>query len=78
MSVSEEHGMRCPKCGEDHSIIIAATVNAHLLPDGVEEHDGAYEWSSTDACRCTNCGHSGLVEDFQIEDEDEDEFDAAA
>lgn len=67
-TVTDNWNMRCPVCGADDEIDIAATVNVRLCPDGTDVFaaaNGDHEWTDDSAASCTACGHHGKVRDFQ-------------
>jgi hypothetical protein len=62
--------MRCPKCGGDTRIDIAATVWVRLTPDGTdtdEATEGGHFWDDDSPARCDACDHNGKVKEFQPE-----------
>ena len=66
MSVLEQWGLKCPKCGEDHTIDIAATISVRLSEDGTdpdEARDRSHEWDENSGASC-GCGFCGKVADF--------------
>lgn len=68
MSVSENHGVICPKCGQDHSIDVTASVDVRLFPDGAtmeDAFDGSMVWDDASPAQCQACGHVGTVKTFR-------------
>lgn len=67
-SVSQEWGMRCPKCGCDESLDVAVMAWARLTSDGTDwAACNDQEWDDESACVCNDCGHSGLVREFEFD-----------
>jgi Zn ribbon nucleic-acid-binding protein len=60
-------GMKCPKCGQEDSLKIAATCIFTVTDDGTEDDGNDREWADTNYCECPDCGHHGTVADFTIE-----------
>ena len=56
-------GMRCPECGSLEPFLISARVTVVAYDDGVAP-DGDIEWEGDSGCLCKECGHSGIVSDF--------------
>jgi hypothetical protein len=65
-------GMKCPKCAQEESLKIEATCLFTVTDDGTEDDGDGREWSDTNYCECTECGHRGIVTDFTIEKWDTD------
>lgn len=65
-SVRETFGLACPKCACDGPLLVRAETCLRLLPYGTEPV-GHREWFADSPCTCITCGHSGLVDDFDIE-----------
>lgn len=62
--------MRCPSCGDDSQLDIAATVSVRLTPEGSDTDgtfDGSHEWDSGSPVQCITCGWSGLVKDTETD-----------
>jgi len=60
--------MKCPKCGGEDRIDIAATVWVRLTSDGTDADlaaDGGHFWEDDSAARCVACDHQGTVKDFE-------------
>ena len=58
--------IKCPLCGSDESIDIAATVWVRLVPDGTdvyEARDGDQTWDDDSPATC-GCGWDGIVGDL--------------
>lgn len=69
MSVTEEHEMACPNCGEDSFLDVEARLFVRLTSQGSdadESVDGSHEWDDKSYCVCQGCGHEGRVADFRI------------
>ena len=69
--MSNQFDMKCPCCGGDDEIDIAATVWVRLCHNGTdifEAHNGDHEWSDGSDAQCCACGHTGTVREF-TEDE---------
>jgi ribosomal protein S27E len=59
--------MRCPKCGDAHSIDIQATVWIRVCRDGTDadaSRCGDHEYSPESTASCDACGHWGTVSAF--------------
>jgi hypothetical protein len=59
--------MRCPKCGDEDHIDIAAEVWVRLTDDGDDadaSRCGDHTWTHESAATCEACGHHGTVADF--------------
>jgi hypothetical protein len=68
-TVSYSWNMRCPKCGADDRIDIAATVFVRLTSDGTDADEskiGDHEWDNDSLAVCYACGFSVTVRDFEI------------
>ena len=69
--MSNQFDMKCPRCGSDEQIDIAAAVWVRLCPDGTdifEAHNGDHTWDDDSAAVCCACGHNGTAREF-AEDE---------
>lgn len=64
--------MRCPKCGSEDDISVAATIWVRLYSNGGDV-DGDQEWTDDSPCQCRDCGHEATVKDFQQEEKDKDQ-----
>jgi hypothetical protein len=67
-TVSNNWGMRCPRCGADDGLDITALVDIRLTPrgsDADESRCGDHEWDDESGCSC-GCGFNGPVKDFRI------------
>ena len=70
--LGNQFGLRCPECGKDDEIDIAATVWVRLCPDGTDifaAQDGDHEWEEASAAKCCSCGHDGNVSEFSTKGE---------
>lgn len=65
-TVAIEHGIRCPKCGNDEEIEISCQLWVQLVPDGAETVSQDNEWDSKSPCVCRKCKHQATVADFTI------------
>ena len=63
MSAETWHGLRCPKCGKDDALSVAARVWVSITPEG-SEGSGDHEWGADSDMAC-GCGHTGKAADFQ-------------
>jgi hypothetical protein len=60
--------LRCPKCGCDDQIDIAATVWLRVTDDGTDADasaDGNHEYTPKSLTACAACGHSGRLSAFE-------------
>lgn len=65
--VFENHGMKCPHCGEDDEIDVQAKIWVRLVCDGTdidESASGDHEWEDDSAVACRGCGHEATVKEF--------------
>ena len=56
--------MRCPKCGDEDSLDIRATVWIRVCEDGSDadaSHDGSHYFGARSRAQCGACGHCGTV-----------------
>lgn len=60
--------MACPGCGSDAHLSVVVQSWAKLSADGTDA-DSEHDWDSESGCRCTACGHAGLVSDFTLHEE---------
>ena len=61
--------MRCPKCGDENSLDIAATVWIRVCEDGTDadaSRDGSHDYEPHSPARCGACGHCGTVREFEL------------
>jgi ribosomal protein S27E len=59
--------MRCPKCGDEDHIDIAAEVWVRLTSDGTDADASAcgdHIYTPESAAECGACGHHGTVAQF--------------
>jgi hypothetical protein len=61
-------GIRCPECGHEDGVLIAATIYVHVTDEGTEE-GGDTEWTDASYCECAGCKHAATVKDFTIENQ---------
>jgi hypothetical protein len=62
-TVLKTHDVKCPECGADDALDVAATLWVRLTPDGSDadlSHDGSHEWDANSNCLC-GCGWQGKV-----------------
>ena len=60
--------MRCPKCGDESSLDIAATVWIRVCEDGTDAdaaRDGSHDYEPHSPAHCGACGHFGTVRQFE-------------
>jgi len=62
-------GKRCPACGQEERLHIEATVMVLVYDHGIED-EFDYEWGDESPCNCPDCGHSGLLRDFEIDNQE--------
>jgi hypothetical protein len=65
-----QHRLRCPECGQDDQLDIAATVWVRLCPDGTDvtaAECGDHEWDNTTPIKCCACDHSATVAAFEVQ-----------
>jgi hypothetical protein len=65
-------GVRCPKCGYEEGFYISALVELYVLDDGTEDQGGDHLWEGDSPCRCGSCEHEATVDDFYIENQEDD------
>ena len=59
--------MRCPKCRDLESFLIACRAMFEVHDDGTEVAKGAtVEWENDSTCVCKGCGFVGVVGDFKL------------
>jgi hypothetical protein len=64
-------GFRCPECGRDDAIVVAATVWARLGPDGSDIglfENEAHEWDLRSMARCDACDFQARLVSFTPSD----------
>jgi hypothetical protein len=69
-TVKEVWKMACPRCGDDSTIDITASIDVRLCVDGTDADAtrcGDHEWGDDSPVTC-GCGHEGIVNDFTIPD----------
>lgn len=60
--------MKCPKCGDEDHIDVAATVFVRLTADGTDADIsgcGDHEWEPQSRATCAACDYVGAVQDFE-------------
>ena len=57
-------GMRCPKCKQEDTLHIIASVTLEVTDDG-SEAIGDQEWDDTNPCHCPECKYKGTVGEFR-------------
>jgi hypothetical protein len=57
--------LRCPKCEQEHSFVIAAVCEITVDVEGTRVASTT-EWDSQSPCECTVCDYCGQVKDFRI------------
>ena len=62
-NLKDVFGLCCPACGQTDELRIMITTLASVTADGAEAV-GDDEWDDTSYCRCPECGHAGVVADF--------------
>src|SRR3972149_9275486 len=62
-NINALEGIRCPKCGNEGHFYIAGSAMFSVFDDGVGEYFDT-EWDGGSYCRCANCGHEGILENF--------------
>lgn len=66
-------GMRCPKCGQEDQINVAAKIWTSVIDNGTDDdlqddHNVEYDEDSEAACPDPECGFTGTWGDFQIKE----------
>jgi len=65
--MSNQFDMKCPRCGRNDEIDIAATVWVRLCHDGTsifDAHNGDHEWSDDSPAFCCACDYAGTAGNF--------------
>ena len=57
-------GLRCPSCGADNAV--------HIEPSIPDDH------AIDEECRCASCGHTGIIGEFDVEQQKAEALHAAA
>ncbi len=60
--------MRCPTCGDETAIDIAAIVWIRVCADGTDadaSRDGSHDFEPKSPAVCAACGHCGTVREFE-------------
>ena len=63
LNLKDTFGLGCPACGQADELCIMITTLARVTADG-SEPEGDHEWEDTSYCDCPECGHAGVVADF--------------
>lgn len=63
MTVFDNHGLCCLRCGRDTDLRVEATVVTKLLPEGADTA-GDLEWNDDSHALCETCGKEGTVDSF--------------
>ena len=64
MSVYLEHGLMCPQCYGDSSLVIDVRTTVELTSAGSIE-TGSHDWDDDSDCQCVDCGHYETVKGFR-------------
>lgn len=67
----ENHGCKCPKCGETERIDVVASMFVRLTKDGSDadlSHNGDQDWDGDSPARCDRCGHNAPYAKFLPDD----------
>jgi hypothetical protein len=70
MRVCDSFDVKCPKCGDDQKIEVAAIVWARFTEDGTdtsEPDDSSHEYDNGSAAACRACGHSAPFSEFSCD-----------
>ena len=62
-------GIKCPKCGSEDRFKIEATTIFEVTDDGTDVHEDV-EWDDDSYIECMECGLSGKIKDFHVEEDD--------
>ena len=62
-NLNDVFGLGCPACGQADELRIMITTLARVTADG-SDPEGDHEWEDTSYCNCPECGHAGVVADF--------------
>lgn len=70
MSMIDEMGMMCPRCGEKRRLAVQIETWAVITDGGTDTYhddcpDSSHEWGDSSPCRCAACGWSGTVADAE-------------
>ena len=60
--------LRCPKCGDETTIDIEATVWVRVCCDGTDADasgDGTHTFDADNPALCGRCGFHGIVREFE-------------
>lgn len=61
-------GMKCPECGREGYIDVAARVWVRITRDGTSQDEAENkdtDWSNDSLACCRSCGYEGTVSDFE-------------
>lgn len=65
-------GIACPKCNSEGPFNIVATAMFLCVgDDGTGDYENV-EWNEESDITCCSCSHNGIVEDFMVEEEEDD------
>jgi hypothetical protein len=73
VGIKDEWQMECPKCHDDESLYIEATVqmDVRLCKDGTDDDgDGDRVWDDDSGADCRKCGWVGTVREMKKAHED--------
>lgn len=57
-------GMACPKCKSEEPFKISMTSLFTIYDSSTDDNEDT-EWDEKSYCECCECGHYGIVKDFQ-------------
>lgn len=56
--------MQCPSCGSYSPFFITVTTTMLFGDSGCHDDSDEKIWKDSSACKCSDCGHTGTVKDF--------------
>jgi hypothetical protein len=60
-------GIQCPQCGNEHRLLITATVVADVTDGGADIADGSdMHWDDASMTRCPDCDKDGPLVAFRV------------
>ena len=62
-NLKDVFNLGCPACGQTDELRIMITTLARVTADG-SDPEGDHELEDTSYCDCPECGHAGVVVDF--------------
>jgi hypothetical protein len=68
-TVIDERGMKCPSCGRDDRLFVAALIDVLLTPDGTSYEGGDHEWGDESVCMCRHCNWLGVVKTARVKED---------